>query len=404
MVGAKMIEQTERVMSSAYMQWAKTHLQARFNLASSGLEPFPLAKLPVKIDNLELTGPSLYGYEPLQKALAKKCGVSPDCVVAATGTSMANHLAMAATLKPGDEVLIEQPAYELLISTAQYLGAEVKRFTRSFENGFRLDPNEVARAASTRTRLIVLTNLHNPSSALVQNETLKRLGKIAREVGARILVDEVYLDALFDDAPPTAFHLGKEFIVTNSLTKVYGLSGLRCGWILAEPALAKKLWHLNDLFGVTPAHAAERLSCIALEHLDKIAAHARRLLETNRRLLNTFFNSRDDLDWRRLEFGTVAFPRLKKGSVEALSAVLSKKYDASIVPGKFFGMPQHFRIGIGCETARLVEGLARLSKALFDISVRRYPTSSKVGNSVSLCSPAKRERRGQERSRRESSR
>jgi aspartate/methionine/tyrosine aminotransferase len=380
MARAQMIQQTERVMSSAYMRWAKTHSQARFNLASSGLEPFPLAKLPVKIDNLELTGPSFYGYEPLQKALAKKCGVSPDCVVAATGTSMANHLAMAAALKPGDEALIEQPTYELLVSTAQYLGAEVKRFTRSFEDGFRLDPNEVARAASKRTRLIILTNLHNPSSALVRNEALKQLGKIAREVGARVLVDEVYLNALFDDAPPTAFHLGDEFITTNSLTKVYGLSGLRCGWVLAEPALAKKLWYLNDLFGVIPAHAAERLSCIALEHLDEIAAHARHLLETNRRLLNAFFNARDDLDWMPLEFGTVAFPRLKNGSVDAFCALLLEKYKTSIVPGKFFDMPQHFRIGIGCETAMLAEALARLGKALFDISARPYPRSARAGN------------------------
>ena len=403
MARAQMIQQTERVMSSAYMQWAKTHLQARFNLASSGLEPYPLAKLRVKIDNLELTGPSFYGYKPLQKALAKKCGVLPDCVVAATGTSMANHLAMAATLKPGDEVLIEQPTYELLVSTAQYLGAEVKRFTRSFEDGFRLDPNEVARAASKRTRLIILTNLHNPSSAPVGKETLKQLGKIAREVGARVLVDEVYLDALFDDAPSTAFHLGEEFITTNSLTKVYGLSGLRCGWILAEPALAKKLWYLNDLFGVIPAHAAERLSCIALEHLDEIAAHARRLLETNRRVLNAFFNSRDDLDSMPLEFGTVAFPRLKNGSVDALCALLLEKYETSIVPGKFFDMPQHFRIGIGCETAMLPEALARLGKALFDISARPYPRSARAGNSFSLRWPAKRERRGQKRPQRERS-
>ncbi|PYK87832.1 MAG: aminotransferase [Verrucomicrobia bacterium] len=370
-------------MSSAYMQWAKTHLQARFNLASSGLEPYPLAKLRVEIDNLELTGPSFYGYEPLQKALAKKCGVLPDCVVAATGTSMANHLAMAATLKPGDEVLIEQPTYELLVSTAQYLGAEVKRFTRSFEDGFRLDPNEVAR--------------------LVGKETLKQLGETAREVGARVLVDEVYLDALFDDAPSTAFHLGEEFITTNSLTKVYGLSGLRCGWILAEPALAKKLWYLNDLFGVIPAHAAERLSCIALEHLDEIAAHARHLLETNRRLLNAFFNARDDLDWMPLEFGTVAFPRLKNGSVDALCALLLEKYETSIVPGKFFDMPQHFRIGIGGETAMLAEALARLGKALFDISARPYPRSARPGNSFSLRWPAKRERRGQKRPQRERS-
>src|SRR5437016_8272593 len=295
MARAQMIQQTERVMSSAYMQWAKTHLQARFNLASSGLEPFPLAKLPVKIDNLELTGPSFYGYEPLQKALAKKCDVLPDCVVAATGTSMANHLAMAATLKPGDEVLIEQPTYELLVSTAQYLGAEVKRFTRSFEDGFRLDPNEVARAASKRTRLIILTNLHNPSSAPVGKETLKQLGKIAREVGARVLVDEVYLDALFDDAPSTAFHLGEEFITTNSLTKVYGLSGLRCGWILAEPALAKKLWRLADLFYSSLPHIAERLSVIAFNSLAPITLRARGLLEANTALVNAFLGTRNDL-------------------------------------------------------------------------------------------------------------
>ena len=364
---------TDRVMSSAYMQWAKTHLQARFNLASSGLEPYPLAKLPVKIEDLEITGPSFYGYEPLQKALAKKCRVSPDCVVAATGTAMANHLVMAATLEHGDEVLIEQPAYELLASTAHYLGAEVKRFTRSFDDGFRLNPDEVTRQTSPRTRLIVLTNLHNPSSALAQNETLKQVGEIARRVGARVLVDEVYLDALFEDAPATAFQLGEEFITTNSLTKVYGLSGLRCGWILAEPSLAKKMWYLNDLFGVIPAHAAERLSCIALDNLDRIATDARRLLETNRHLLNAFWKSRDDLDWTPQKFGTVSFPRLKKGNVDELCSLLSEKYETSIVPGKFFDMPQHFRIGIGGETATFTEGLARLGKGLSEINGQRYP-------------------------------
>ena len=362
-----MIEQRERVMSSRYMQWAKTHLQARFNLASSGLKPYTLAQLPVRVEDLELTGESFYGYQPLLKALAAKAGVPTECVVAATGTSMANHLAMAAIIKPGDEVLIEHPTYELLISTAQYLGAQVKRFTRSCDDGFRLHADEVARHTSTRTRLIVLTNLHNPSNVLTDNETLAQLRDVARKVGARILVDEVYLDALFDNAPPTAFHLGREFIVTSSLTKVYGLGGLRCGWILAEPELAKRIWHLNDLFGVIPAHPAERLSCIALENLDEIASHARQLLDTNRRLLNDFFNSRDDLDWMPQKFGTVSFPRLKKGSVDALCAMLSEEYETSIVPGRFFEMPQHFRIGIGCDTAMLTEGLEHLSRALDEV-------------------------------------
>jgi aspartate/methionine/tyrosine aminotransferase len=271
---------------------------------------------------------------------------------------------MAAVLEPGDEILIEHPTYELLISTALYLGADIKRFTRSVELGFSIDLEEVARQVSSRTKLIVLTNLHNPSSAFTTNETLEKIGEIARDIGARVLVDEVYLDALFDQAPPSAFHLGEEFIVTSSLTKVYGLSGLRCGWILAEPELATKIWRLNDLFGVIPAHPAERLSCIALANLGRIAARARSILETNAKTLNSFLKSCDDLDAPEHKFGTVVFARLKRGSVNALSRLLAEKYETSIVPGVFFEMPQHIRIGIGIDSSILAEGLERLETAL----------------------------------------
>ena len=117
-----------REMCSAYMEWAKMRSHARFNLATSGVTDFPLAQLPVRLDDLELSGPSYYGYEPLQLRLARKCRVPAECVVAATGTSMANHLAMAATLEPGDGVLIEHPTYELLLAVAEYLGARICRF------------------------------------------------------------------------------------------------------------------------------------------------------------------------------------------------------------------------------------------------------------------------------------
>ncbi|HEV7857474.1 MAG TPA: aminotransferase class I/II-fold pyridoxal phosphate-dependent enzyme [Pyrinomonadaceae bacterium] len=356
-----------RVMSSEYMLWAKTRSQARFNLASSGLANFPLARLSLKLEDLELSGQSYYGYEPLQKRLADKLAVNTSSVVAATGTSMANHLAMAAIIEPGDEVLIEYPTYELIRSTAQYLGASVKRFTRRFEENFRLDPDEISKEITSRTRLVVLTNLHNPSSAYADELTLRRVGEMAREVGARVLVDEVYLDAMFESAPRSAFHLGQEFICTSSLTKVYGLSGLRCGWILAPPELAQKIWRLADLFGVIPAHAAELLSCLALDQLSGIEAHARGVLETNGALLNSFFDSRHELSVARYEHGTVAFPLLREGSVDALCALLVQKYETSVVPGRFFEMPQHFRIGIGGETASVEEGLHRLGLALDEL-------------------------------------
>jgi len=357
-----------RVMSSEYMSWAKTSSSATFTLSNSGLAGYPLAGLPVRIEDLEINGMTGYGYEPLQKAIAEKCGVAPDCVVATNGASLGNFLALAATLVPGDEVLIEHPTYELLVSTAQYLGAEVKRFPRRFDNDFRIDPREIELAITPRTRLIVLTNLHNPSSAFVAEATLKAIGSIARNAKARVLVGEIYLDALFADAPASAYHLGPEFIVTNSLTKVYGLSGLRCGWILAEPELARRIWRLNDLVANIPAHAAERLSCIALANLDGIRARSRELLATNHVLFNRFLAGRDDLQAPRFDYGTISFPRLRTGNVEQLCSLLLEKYETSVVPGRFFGMPDHFRLGLGCETELFAAGIQRLGKALDDLA------------------------------------
>ena len=188
---------------------------------------------------------------------------------------MANHLAMAATVEPGDEVLVEHPTYELLVSTLQYLGASVRYFERRMEDGFRLDPAEVERQITSRTRLIVITNLHNPSGALADEETLRAVGDIAKRHHALVLVDEVYLEAMFDRRPRPALHLGEHFLVTSSLTKAYGLSGLRCGWVLAAPELAQRMWHIHDLYGVNAAHPAELLSVIALDNLERVSARAK---------------------------------------------------------------------------------------------------------------------------------
>jgi len=364
------VAETNRAKRSEYIEWAKTRSGARFNLATSGIPHYPIAELGATIEDIELSGPSWYGYEPLQKALSAKCGVKTENVVAATGTSMANFLAMAAILDPGDEVVIEHPAYDPLVAGAAFLNARIVRFERRFENGFRVDPSELERTVTNRTRLIVLTNMHNPSSALVDNDTLRQIGEIARRVGARVLVDEVYLETLFDKFPGSAFHQGSEFVATSSLTKAYGLSGLRCGWILAEPELATKIWRLNDLFGNVPAHPPERLSVVALKKLDAIADRARSLLDRNRPVLDQFLDSRDDLETIRPGIGTVVAPRVKRGRVSELCALLREKYETSVVPGTFFEMPDHIRIGIACDPDMLVGGLERLGAALDELNGR----------------------------------
>jgi aspartate/methionine/tyrosine aminotransferase len=353
-----------RAMASSYLEWAKLHSVAKYNLATSGMLAYPLSELPDATRNLEINGPTVYGYQPLQERLARKCGVSEKCVVAVQGTAMANHLAMAAILSTGDQVLIERPAYGPMFEVASYLGAKILRFDRRIENGFQIDPDQVKRSITAQTRLVVITNLHNPSGAFTDEQTMLAIGEIAMQVGARVLVDEVYLDMIHDQPVRSSFHLGEHFIATNSLTKAYGLSGLRCGWILADEKLSECIWKLNDLFGATPVHPGELLSVVALDHLDKIGQRARRLLETNRRALGAFFASRNDLEVAVPEWGTVTFPKLKHGSAEEFCATLRSVYDTSVVPGQFFESPQHFRIGVGGDSAMTAAGLEKLSSAL----------------------------------------
>src|SRR5262245_60232908 len=123
-----MLNPMSQTASSEYLYWVKTRKPGRINLAASGVLPCLLTELNVRIEDLEINGPSLYGYRPLQEAIAHHCGVPAECVIAANGTSLANFIAMAALIHPGDEVLIEYPVYEPLLAAAQYFGAVIKRF------------------------------------------------------------------------------------------------------------------------------------------------------------------------------------------------------------------------------------------------------------------------------------
>ena len=346
-----------------YMAWAKLSSASRFNLATSGVVDYPLAELPAHIEDLEINGPGRYGYPPLQEALARKTGAPAANIVASIGTSMANFIAFSALIERGDEVLIEHPTYQPMLDIVTWLGANVRRFERPASKGFRLDLDELARQIRPTTKLIVLANLHNPSSTLIEEDVMRHVGEIAKGVGARVLVDEVYLETL--QQWRSAFFLGDNFIVTSSLTKAYGLSGLRCGWILTPADLVQRMWTLVDLTYGIPAHAAERLSVIALNHLPPIAARARTLLERNRPLLNSFLAGHDkQLEAEPSLLGTTVAPRLRAGRVDNFCDLLRNEFETTVVPGHFFEAPEHFRIGIGGPTDTLEEGLTRMAGAL----------------------------------------
>ena len=331
---------------SPYMEWAKLHSGATYKLALSGIPDQTPDVLGADWSELALHGPNSYGYAPLQEAIAGRYGVSAENVVTVCGgTSFANHLALAALCGRGDEVLLEQPVYDPILSVLNYLGADVRRFVRRATDDFRVETAELARLITPRTKLIVLTNLHNPSSALTDNDTMREIGVMARSVGARVVVDEVYLDAMYAARQPSTATLGDEFVVTSSLTKAFGLSGLRCGWILAAPDVARDLRRFNDLYGVVAPHITDCLSVVAFSRLDELSARFAPVLATNRKLWHDFLDAHTDtLQAPRNAFGTTSFPRLLRGEVDKLCGVLRDKYQTTVVPGRFFEMPEHFRL------------------------------------------------------------
>ncbi|MFZ4984315.1 MAG: pyridoxal phosphate-dependent aminotransferase [Blastocatellia bacterium] len=356
------------IRSSVYMTWAKHHAAARYNLANSGIIGCETADLPLTPEDVMINGPNHEGYAPLKEAIGARYGVEAAQVVTAQGTSMANFLAMATIIEPGDEVLIESPAYDPLLAAAAYCGAEIRRFHRSITNGFQIDLAEVESLLTPRTRLIVLTSPHNPSGESVRPEILRRVGALAERVGARVLVDEVYRDILFESAPPSAVHLGPHFVATSSLTKSYGLSGLRCGWILCAPELAERMRRLNDLFGAVGSMPSDRLALAAFRHLPRLEARTRAIIEPNHRLIRQFIAAHSQqIECHLPERSMIVFPCLRNHPDADHLHDRLRQCETSIVPGRFFGLPHYFRLGFAVKTADVEIGLGHLSNVLREI-------------------------------------
>ncbi len=349
---------------AAYMTWAKARPHVRVDLAVSNVLPCSVEEVQGAAAALDFSGRNDNGFPPLLDAIANRYGVAADRVATAIGTSGANFLAALALVEPGDDVLVEGPAYDPLLAIPRALGANVVRFARRFEDGFAIDPNAVRRAMTRATKLIILTQPHNPSGGLTPDGDLAAVAHIAAEHGAFVLVDEVYLDAARGCGAPPAADIADNVISTNSLTKSYGLAPLRCGWAIASAPVAERIRRARDVVDGTGSIPAERLSVIAFSQLERLAARARAIVEPNVATLRGFLAATPELQGF-VQQGTVAFPRLSSGGdATILAERLARERETAVVPGRFFEAPAHFRIGIAVAPDVLAQGLSAISATL----------------------------------------
>jgi len=363
-------------------RWQSHHEnRVEYNLAESGVQPLTLDELR----DIAGVDPSdtLLGYghtdgSPLlrERVAAMYPGATAANVVATVGSAEANFLAMWRLVEPGDRVVVVRPTYEQTTGLAAGLGAPIESVWLEEDRGWQPAPGVAAEAIQPGTRVVVVTNPNNPTGHALGEAAAAEIVAAAERVGAWILSDEVYGGGELSGAPtPSLWGRTDRVLVSASLSKAYGLPGLRLGWLIAPAEYREDLWARKDYTTIAPSPLSDRLGAAALEP----AARAR-LLERGRGILRENLELLEDwaaghagiLSFRPPEAGAIAFFRydLRIGSTELAERLLAEQ-SVLVVPGDQFGIDRHFRIGYGYTSPALEPGLERVSRMLEELAAVR---------------------------------
>ena len=347
------------------------YARIRYNLSESSVADQSLSSLGLTVPDLTLLYNEHRGSAELRALIAAESpGLKPDDVLITTGAAGALFIIATALLGPDDHLVVVRPNYATNLETPRAIGCGISFVDLTFEQGFRLDLDRLAAAITPKTRLVSITCPHNPTGVAASEADLRALAELTRRRGCRLLVDETYRDLSFAAPPPLAASLGDHVISVSSLSKAYGVPGIRIGWLIsADPALQELFLAAKEQINISGSVVDE---WIALEIMrtrpQRLAAT---LAEMRRRLalIGDWMATEPLLDWVAPTGGVVCFPRMTAeppGGTEAFYRRLLEDHCAYVGPGHWFEMPDtHFRIGYGWPTPEDLEaGLKAISAAL----------------------------------------
>ncbi len=345
--------------------------RVRINLSESGVHPLSIAELLAlsggdrdALERIPLGYSQSNGTDELRAAIAALYpGAHPDQVLVTTGSAEANFVACWTLLEPGDRAAILVPTYMQTWGLAQNVGATVATFSLRAERGWEPDPDELRDAITPGTKLVVVTNPNNPTGHILSDAARDLILERVRASGAWLLCDEVYQGAERSGRTTPSFWGSYErVLVSNGLSKAYGLPGLRIGWLLGPREMTDPFWRRHDYTVIGPTPMSDYLARRALGVRDRILARTRGILNEHYPLLAAWLARFGGLfEWREPEAGAICFARYHH-TVEAVALVerIRARHSILLVPGEHFGLPQYLRLGFGNERAELERALAEL--------------------------------------------
>ena len=346
-----------------------------YDIGESAVKTLTVKDLDIDLDKVLLRYGYHTGHPNLRDAIARQYpGLSGDNVVVTTGASEANFVVISALVKPGDHVIVEHPNYPSLYEVPRSLGCDVSLYTLRFENRFRPDLDELERKITPQTKLVSLTHPNNPTGAMISEEDLRKIIELVESYNTFLLFDETYRHMASDEniLPPAA-SLSSNVISIASMSKCYGLPGIRTGWLATKnPFILDSAVAIREQLSISNNSISEEIALSVLRRKDKFLTDARSRIESNRELVADWMSQQSDVEYIPPEVGVVCFPRIKKHihvNPEEVYRHLAEKYRTFVVPGRCFEMDErHFRIGFGADPGEIEKGLANLNQTLNELS------------------------------------
>jgi aspartate/methionine/tyrosine aminotransferase len=347
-----------------------------YDMSESGVRPLTMRELVEMGFDLDafLDEPLDYSQSNGTIALRERIaalypGADVDQIEVTNGTSEANYLVALSQLRPGDDVAMELPNYMQMPGVARSLGARIRTFQLRQAADWEPDWDEFEPAVTPRTRLLYLSNPHNPTGSVLPDAAMRRIVDRCEKTGTWILADEVYLGAEIDRQRTTSFWgMSDRVIVTSGLSKAYGIPGVRIGWIVGPRQLVAECWSQHDYLTIGPNKTSDRVARVAIEEANRERCYARtgQILRHNLPIARDWvagFGGR--LTWREPQAGAIALVNYG-ADVESLQIAERVRVNQStlIVPGAHVGLEGYLRIWLGGREDFLREGLRRIGQEL----------------------------------------
>ena len=364
-------------LPTAYLEkWMRNYyFDTKFDIGSSGVEPYTfeqvrkLLNISVEdLDKISFHDSETLGNRELRKTIIEQSGYGdPDWIMVTHGSSESIYLTMMTLLKSGDDVIVLEPCYQQLSAIAAAMGCNIHNWTLKFEEGFRPNFDDLKKLITPKTKMIVVNFPHNPTGISITEEEQQTLIALTASVDAYLVWDAAFATLAYDSFQlPDPIQFYNKSLSLGTLSKAYGLPGLRVGWSLASPSVLENFTNYRDYTTLHLSPLVEFIATKAIANSLKLISPRLEVARANLDYLESWMEAYSEyVEWVRPTGGVTAFVKfLHLTDTEDLCRNLATQHEVLLVPGSCFGFPKFVRLGYGGNNKEFKQGLDYLSKML----------------------------------------